>query len=53
MDCHSLISDPLDQSQKEEILGKFLTSKNKNGLTQLKNELSGLRNEKDDAIMTV
>lgn len=53
MDVHSLISEPLDQGQKQNMLSRFLTGKNKNGLTQLKSELEGLKNEKEDAGLTV
>jgi hypothetical protein len=35
------------------MLGRFLTGKNKVGLNQLKSELEGLTNEKEDAGLTL
>lgn len=53
MDCHSMISDPLSYDDKQKMLGRFLTKKSKAGINQLKNEVNGLNNEKEDAILTV
>ena len=53
MDVHSKISEPLNQEEKQGMLGRFLTNKNKEGINQLKNEVMGLTNEKEDAILTV
>lgn len=53
MDCHSKISEPLSYDEKQSMLGRFLTNKNKAGINQLKSEVIGLNNEKEDAILTV
>ena len=53
MDVHSRISEPLNQEEKQKVLGRFLTSKNKAGINQLKNEVNGLNNEKEDVLLTV
>ena len=53
MDVHSKISEPLNKEEKQGMLGRFLTNKNKEGINQLKNEVVGLTNEKEDAILTV
>jgi len=45
--------EPLSPEKKQSILGRFLTGKNKLGMNQLRNEVNGLQNEKEDAILTV
>lgn len=35
------------------MLGRFLSGKNKKGINQHQNELNGLSNEKEDAVLTV
>ena len=54
MDVHKKkITEPLGSNRKQEILGKYLTLKNKLGLNFFKPEYDGVKHEKEDTILII
>lgn len=53
MDVHNKIEHHLEDPQKDAILQKYLTMKNKLSFQYFKNELEGMRQEKDNAALQV
>lgn len=51
MDVHNKKSVSLSPENKNEILGRYLTMKHKLGFKYFKEELEGLRKEKDQAYL--
>jgi hypothetical protein len=51
MDVHNKVDEQLDDPKKDAILQKYLTMKNKLSFQYFKQELEGMREERDNAAL--